>query len=84
MKRINRSDIQVIFQLYGHFICLQVLYSKYNSITKYCLTQWILKLPGAFKSLCKAVPVKFTGLVGIVNATIYKPIVACFGHGNLS
>ena len=29
-KNIDRSDVKVTFELYGHFRCLQVLYSKWN------------------------------------------------------
>ena len=31
-KNIYRSDVQVAFELYGHFRWLQVLYSKWNNI----------------------------------------------------
>ena len=72
-KNIYKFDVQVTFDLYSHFRCLQVRSFIPNKITftKYCLTQWISKLPGSFE--IKAVLGKhFAGLAGIVNATVYK------------
>ena len=40
-KTIYPSDVQATFQLYSHFLCLQVVYSKWNYIYKYCLIQLI-------------------------------------------
>ena len=42
-------------------------------LTRYCLAQWISKLPGSFgiRWLRQCV-VNFTGLVGIINTTVYK------------
>ena len=38
-----------------------------TTLTKYCLTEWISKLP-----LSEAAPGKFTGLADTVSATVYK------------
>ena len=50
--------------------------------TEYCLTQWISKLPGSFEIHW----VNFTGVVGLVNAIIYKTelIFSGIGHGKFS
>ena len=73
-ENIYRSNIQVTFELYSHFRCLQVLDSKIKTtFTKCCLTQWISKLPRSFEiHWIRQNLVNFTGLMGIVNITIYK------------
>ena len=44
-----------------------------STVTKYCLTQWISKLPGSFEiHWVRQYLVNYTGLAGIVNATVYK------------
>ena len=76
--------MQISFDLYGHLRCLQVLQATF---TKYCLTQRISKLSGSFEiHWVRQYLVKYMGLLGIVNATVYKtaPIVKRIGHGKLS
>ena len=66
---------------------LLVLCSKQKVFMKYCLTQWISKLPGSFETHgVRQDLVNFMGVVGIVNATVYKkePIFTDLGHGRLS
>ena len=42
-------------------------------LTNCCLTQWISKLPMSFEiNWVRQYLVSFTGLVGIVKATVYK------------
>ena len=51
-----------------------------TTFTKYWLTQWISKLPGCFEIyVVRQYLVNFTGLVGLLNATVYKaePIFTC-------
>ena len=55
-KNIQKSDEKVTVELYGHFRCLQVPYSKWNYIQ--------LEIPWVRQYL-----VNFTCLEGIVNAT---------------
>ena len=58
-----------------------------TTFTKYCLTQWISKFPRSFEiQWVRQYLVNFTGLVGIVNVTVYKtgPIFTGLGHGKLS
>ena len=59
-----------------------------TTFTKYCLTQWISKLPGSFEIhwVRRQCLVNFMGLAGIVNATVYKtkPIFRGPGHCKLS
>ena len=44
-----------------------------STFTKYCLTHWISKLPGSFEiHLVMQYLQNFWGLVGIVNATVFK------------
>ena len=64
MENIYSTDVQVSFEIYGHFRYLHVLYSKKIIFTKYCLAQWISKLPPElWNPLSKAVPGKFDGSV---------------------
>ena len=41
-----------------------------STVTQYCLTQWISKLPRSFE--IHWVPVNSMGLAGIVNPTVHK------------
>ena len=53
-----------------------------TTFTKYCLTHWISKLPRSFEiHRIRQYLVNFTGLVGIVNTTIYKTEPS-LRHGN--
>ena len=87
-KNIYRSKLQDTFELYGHFqMFVGPLFKKKKPFTKYCLTQWISKLPGSFEiHWVRQYLVNCMGLAGIVNATVYKsePIFTGFGHGKLS
>ena len=75
-------------------LCLTTISDVYRSLipseiifTKYLLTQWISKLLGSFEiHWVRQYLVNFTGLVGIVVATVYKtePIFTVFLHGKLS
>ena len=44
-KNIYRSEVRITFEPNGHVRYSQGLYS----FIKYCLTQWISKLPGSFE-----------------------------------
>ena len=60
-----------------------------TTFTKYCITQWISKLPRSFEIkwlLLMQHLANFTGVEGIVNATVYKtePIFTGLRHGTLS
>ena len=57
-----------------------------TTFTKFCLTQWISKLPGSFViHWVRQYLVNFMGLAGIANATVYKtePIFSGLGYGEL-
>ena len=88
MQNFYRSDVQVTFELYGHFRCLQVLFFlNKTTFTRYCLTKWISNLPVSFEiKSVKQYLVNFTGLTSIVNITIYKTksILTDLGHGKFS
>ena len=74
-------EFTVISGLYRYFI------PNKTTFTKYCLTQWISKLPGSFEFHWVRQSVEnFTGLVGIINAPVYKtePIFTGLGHGQWS
>ena len=43
-KIIYRSDVQVTFELYGHFICYRLFIPNKAKFEKYCLTEWIPKI----------------------------------------
>ena len=44
-----------------------------TTFTKYCLTQWISKLPESFEiHLVKQYLINFMGLAGIVDAIVYR------------
>ena len=77
LENIHKSDVEVTFELYVHFRCLQVLYLKWTTFTKYCLTQIYCE---------RQYIVNFMGLVGIVNANVYKTesFFTYLGHGKLS
>ena len=83
-KNSYRSDVQVTFELYGHF---RSFIPKKITFTKYSLTKWISKLPGSFEIhwvgqyLANSI-----GLVGKGNATVYKtkPIFTSLRHDRLS
>ena len=61
--------------------------SNKTTFTKYCLTQWISRLPGALKSTELGSTWQISvGLADIVNAAVYKtgPVLSGLGHGKLS
>ena len=69
-----------------HFRCLHAFYYKKDTFKKYCLIQWLPKLPGSFEiHLVKQYQVNLMGIVGIVNTKVYKtkPILTGLGHGEL-
>ena len=71
----------VISDLYRSFI------TNKTTFIKYCFTQWISKLPGSFEiHRFRPYPVNSIGLVGMVNATVYKtkPIIPGHGHDKLA
>ena len=68
----------VISDVYRSFI------PNETTFTKYCLTQWIPKLPGSIEiHWVRQYLVNFTGMVGILNKTVYKtePIFTGLRHG---
>ena len=71
--------------LSGLIIILDVYRSFIRN--KYCITRWMSNLPWSFE-IHRVVQylANFTGLVGIVNATVYKtePIRTGLGHDKLS
>ena len=79
-KKVYRSDIKVIFELYSHF--RSFIPNKTMFIT-YCLSG----LPGSFKiHWVRQLLVHFMVVVGIVNATVYRtePIFMDLGHSKMS
>ena len=67
-------------------VCRSFISNK-TAFAKYCLTQWISKLPGNFDiHAVRQYLVNITGLADIVYATVYKtePIFTCLEHGKLS
>ena len=63
------------------------LFEMKTTFTKYCLTQWISKLPRSFEiHWVRPYLVNFTSLDGTENTTVYKtrPIFTGLEHGNLS
>ena len=69
----------VISDVYRSFI------QNKTAFTKYCLTQWIPKLPGGFEiHWVRHYLVNFMGLVDIVNTTVNKtePIFEVSGMVN--
>ena len=71
------------------FMIISDVYSSFipnkTTLTKYCLTQWIPKLPGIFENhWVRQYLVNFTGLVGKVNITVYntEPISQVLGMAN--
>ena len=63
-----------------------LLFEK-NAFIEYCLTQWISKLPVSFEIHgVRQYLLSFTGLAGIVNASVYKTKTIFTGlrHGELS
>ena len=45
-KHIYQSDVQATFELYDHFRCLHVIYSKWNI---YYVLSYSVDLPGSFE-----------------------------------
>ena len=78
----ENANFTVISNVYMSFI------PNKTTFTKNCLTQWISKLPGSFEiHWAKQYLVNFTGLMGMVNVTIYKtkPVFTGLWHdGRLS
>ena len=73
-KNSYRSDMQVSFKLYGHLGCLQVLPNK-TALTKYCLTQLILRLTRGFEiHWVRQYLVNLMGLMGIVTKLFTRRI----------
>ena len=67
-------------------VCISFISNK-TTFDKYCLTQWIPKLPGSFETHWVRQPLaNFMGLAGIVNTIVYKtdPIFTVLGHTKLS
>ena len=78
-------------KLYLRFTIISDVYRSFmpnkTAYTKDCLTQWISKLLGSFEiHWGRRYLVNFTGLAGIVNATVYqsKQIFSGHGHSKLS
>ena len=86
-KNIYWSDIQVTFQLTLISYVHRSFIPNKTAFTKYCLTQWISKLPRSFDiQWVRYDLVNFRGQAGIINATLYKtkPIFTALEHGKLS
>ena len=87
-KNFYKSRVQ--FKLLWSSMVILDVYRSFvpnkPTFTKYCLTQWISKVPGSYEiHWVRQYLVNFTGLVGIVNTTVYKtkPIFIGLGHGKL-
>ena len=68
-------------------LCYMSFIPSKTTFTKYCLTQWISKLPGSFEiHWVRQYLAYFLGLVGIVNATVYMTELILTGlqHGEFS
>ena len=63
-----RSSFAVISDVYRSLLLNEITSTKY-----YCLTRWISKFPRSFEiHWVRQYLVNFVGLVGIVNANVYK------------
>ena len=67
------------YKLFFSFSVISDVYRSFipnkSTFTKYCLTQWISKHSGRFEiHWVRQYLVNFTGLTGIINTTVYKPI----------
>ena len=87
-KNVYWSDVQVIFFSFTVIsnVCSSFIPNE-TLFTKYCLTQWMSKLPGRFEiNWVRQYRVNFTGLAGIINAIVYKtePIFTGLRHDKLS
>ena len=72
-------SFMIILDVYRFFI------PNKTTFTKYCLTQWFSKLPRSFEiHRVRQYLVNLKGLVGIVNAAIYKTVTifTSLRHGN--
>ena len=79
------SNAQVTFEPFK--MSTSHLFQTKLHFIKYCLTQWISKLPGSIEiHWVMQYLVNFTALVGIVNTTTYKtePILQVSGNGKLT
>ena len=79
-----------MYELLSSFTVISNVYrgliGNETTFTKYCFAQWISKLPGSFEiHWVRQYLINFMGLVGIVNANVYKtePIFTGLGHGKL-
>ena len=84
-KNIYRSDKLLSSSTVRYFSKSSI--PNETTFVKYCLSQWISKLSGSFEiHWVKQYLVNFTGLVGLLNATVYKtePIFTGLGHGKFS
>ena len=79
-----------IYKVVLSFVIISDVYKSIQIETtfpKYCLTQWISKLPRSFEiHWVRQYLVNFTGLAGIVHAIVYKTesFFSSFRHGTLS
>ena len=87
-ENINRSDVQVMFGLYGDFSCLQVIYSKCNYGYQALPFSVDFKVPRElWNPLIKAVPGEFHGSGGHserANVDKTEPICTGLEHDKLS
>ena len=88
-----KSHEKYLIQLQIHFSLMIISYVYRSFIPnrtifmKYCLTQWILNLPGSFDiHWARQYLVNFMGLTGRVNTDVYKtePLFTGLGRGKLS
>ena len=67
-KIFTGPNVQVIFELYGHFRCYKSFIPNKTIFTKYCLTKWISKLPRSFEIYwARQYLVNFLSLAGTIN-----------------
>ena len=75
--KLGRIFTGPMYKLLLSFLLIADFYRSFvpnkTAVTKYCLTQWISKLPRSFEiHWIKQYMENFMGLAGRVNATIYK------------
>ena len=76
-KKLGKISVGQIYRLLLGFAIISDFYMSFipnkTTFTKYCLTQWISKLPGSFEiHWVTQYLVNFMGLAGIVNTNVYK------------
>ena len=90
-QKLGKLFTGLTYKLLSSFIVISHVYSSLiqnkTTFTKYCLTQWISKLPRSFEiHQVRQYLVNITGMAGIANTTVDRsePIFTGLGLGKLS